>query len=130
MRNFYSLYSAYFKERPDTTRVQLPIREDFEEIKASPNPFIFLGYDQDNDVLVCWNYHIVKMRLNEKKSVSFYSRQFFQDEVSFGDFLRKRLKNGDEPILFKRKNLIEFFTQIETFFPPDEKKDDNKTSLP
>jgi hypothetical protein len=107
----------------------LPIREEFEEIKTSPIPFIFLGYDQDNDVLVCWNYHIAKMRLNEKKSVSFYSRQFFQDEVSFGEFLRKQLKNGDEPILFKRKNLIEFFYQIETFFPLDEEKDDNKTSL-
>jgi hypothetical protein len=124
-----NLSSAYFKERPNTTRAQLPIREDFEEVKISPIPFVFLGYDQDNDVLVCWNYHIAKMRLNEKKSVSFYSRQFFQDEVSFGEFLRKRLKNGDEPILFKRKNLIEFFSQIETFFPFDEEKDDNKTSM-
>jgi hypothetical protein len=112
-----NLSSAYFKERPDTTRAQLPIREEFEEIKKSPNPFIFLGYDQDNDVLVCWNYHIVKTRLNEKKSVSFYSRQFFQNEVVHGEFLRKQLKNGDEPILFKRKNLIDFFNQIEVFFP-------------
>jgi hypothetical protein len=119
-----NLSSAYFKERPDTTRAQLPIREDFEEIKASPNPFIFLGYDQDNDVLVCWNYNVAKTRLNEKKSVSFYSRQFFQEEVSLGDFLRKRLKNGDEPILFKRKNLIEFFSQIDTFFVADEGNDE------
>jgi hypothetical protein len=111
-----NLSSAYFKERPDTTRAQLPIRDEFEEIKKSPNPFIFLGYDQDNDVLVCWNFHIVKTRLNEKQSVSFYSRQFFQDEVSLGTFLRKRLKNGDEPILFKRKNLVDFFNKIDTFF--------------
>jgi hypothetical protein len=112
-----NLSSAYFKERPDTTRAQLPKRDDFEEIKRSPNPFIFLGYDQVNDVLVCWNFHIVKMRLNEKESVSFYSRQFFQEEVSSGAFLRKRLKNDDEPILFKRKDLIEFFNRIDTFFP-------------
>jgi len=118
-----NLSSAYFKERPDTTRAQLPIRGEFEEIKKSSYPFIFLGYDQDNDVLVCWNYHIVKTRLNEKKSVSFYSRQFFQDEVSSGVFLRKRLKNGDEPILFKRKNLVEFFSQIETFFPETDNSD-------
>jgi hypothetical protein len=32
-----------------------------------------------------------------------------------------RSKNGDEPILFKRKNLIEFFSQIDTFFVVDEK---------
>jgi len=112
-----NLSSAYFKERPDTTRAQLPIRDEFEEIKKSSIPFIFLGYDQDNDVLVCWNFHIVKARLNEKQSVSFYSRQFFQEEASLGVFLRKRLKNDDEPIFFKRKDLIEFFEQIDIFFP-------------
>ena len=114
-----NLSSAYFKDRPDTTRAQLPIKEEFDRIKNSPTPFIFLGYDHTNDVLVCWNFHIVKERLNEKKSVSFYSRQFFQDEVSSGTFLRKRLKNGDEPILFKRKDLIDFFNRVETFFPTE-----------
>ena len=104
-----NLSSAYFKERPDTTRAQLPIKPEFDEIKQSEIPFIFLGYDQINDVIVCWNYHVVKERLNEKKSVSFYSRSFFQEEVISGEFLRKKLKNGDEPILFKRKDLALFF---------------------
>lgn len=112
-----NLTSAYFKDRPDTTRAQLPTKDGFDKIKNSPIPFIFLGYDQDNDVLVCWNYHVAKERLNEKKSVSFYSRQFFQDEVSSGELMRKTLKNGDEPILFKRKDLVAFFSQIESFFP-------------
>lgn len=120
-----NLSSAYFKERPDTTRAQLPIREEFDEIKKSDIPFIFLGYDQQNDVLVCWNFHNAKARLNEKRSVSFYSRQFFQDEVSLGTFLRKRLKNGDEPILFKRRDLVEFFNQIDTFFPISEDETPN-----
>jgi len=124
-----NLSSAYFKERPDTTRAQLPKRDDFEEIKQSPSPFIFLGYDQINDVLVCWNFHIVKTRLNEKESVSFYSRQFFQEEVSSGMFLRKRLKNDDEPILFKRKDLIEFFNRIDDFFSQDENKDDTSVAM-
>ena len=53
-----NLSSAFFRERPDTTRAQLPIKDEFEEIKESPYPFIFLGYDQNNDVLVCWNYHV------------------------------------------------------------------------
>ena len=48
-REFYiyvkNLSSAYFKTRPDTTRAQLPVREDFEEIKHSAIPFVFLGYD-------------------------------------------------------------------------------------
>jgi hypothetical protein len=112
-----NLSSAYFKERPDTTRAQLPKRDEFEEIKKSPNSFVFLGYDPENDVLVCWDFHIAKARLNEKENVSFYSRQFFQDEVSSSVFLRKCLKNNDELVLFKRKDLIEFFNQIDTFFP-------------
>jgi hypothetical protein len=111
-----NLSSAYFKERPDTTRAQLPIRKEFDEIKKSNIQFVFLGYDQQNDVLVCWNFHNAKARLNEKRSVSFYSRQFFQDEVSSGTFLRKSLKNGDEPILFKRRDLVKFFSRIDTFF--------------
>jgi len=117
-----NLSSAYFKERPDTTRAQLPNKKEFEGIKNSPNPFVFFGYDQENDVLVCWNFHIVKARLNEKKSVSFYSRIFFQEEVSSGEFLQKTLKNGDEPILFKRKDLVEFFTKIDTFFTEEDKR--------
>lgn len=124
-----NLSSAFFQDRPDTTRAQLPIRDDFDEIKLSPYSFVFLGYDQDNDVLVCWNYHIVKTRLNEKKSVSFYSRQFFQDEVVSGSFLRKRLKNGDEPILFKRKDLSSFFSRIESFFNKEGESDDNHIFL-
>lgn len=115
-----NLSSAYFKDRPDTTRAQLPIKDEFDKIKKSTIPFIFLGYDQVNDVLVCWNYHTAKERLNVAKSVSFYSRQFFQDEVSSGELMRKTLKNGDEPILFKRKDLVDFFSQIESFFPKQE----------
>lgn len=111
-----NLSSAYFKDRPDTTRAQLPIKDEFTEIKGSDYPVIFLGYDRINDVLVCWNFHVVKKRLNEKKSVSFYSRTFFQEEVSPGEFLRKRLKNDDEPVFFKRKDLLLFFEHIDTFF--------------
>jgi len=123
-----NLSSAYFKERPDTTRAQLPVREEFEVVKKSPNPLIFLGYDQNNDVLVCWNFHNAKARLNEKRSVSFYSRQFFQDEVTSGTFLRKRLKNGDEPILFKRRDLVGFFNRIDSFFPLSENEVQNPVS--
>ena len=39
-----NLSSAYFKDRPDTTRAQLPIKDEFSEIKESAYPFIFLGY--------------------------------------------------------------------------------------
>jgi len=111
-----NISSAYFSDRDKTTRAQLPIKKEFDSIKSSPYPFIFLGYDGIHDVLVCWNYHIAKERLNVGKSVSFYSRTFFQSEVKEGEFIRKELKNGDLPVLFKRSYLIEFFKKIDTFF--------------
>ena len=97
----------------------MPIKPAFDFIKSSPYPFIFLGYDGLNDVFVCWNYHIAKERLNVGKSVSFYSRTFFQSEVKEGEFIRRKLKNGDIPVLFKRSDLIEFFEKIDTFFPTE-----------
>jgi hypothetical protein len=119
-RKFYvyikNISSAYFSDRDKTTRAQLPIRNDFFKIKNSDILFIFLGYDVINDVYVCWNFHEVKKRLNIGKSVSFYSRSFFQSEVEEKSFLRKKLKNGDTPVLFKRNYLIEFFNEIDTFF--------------
>lgn len=111
-----NLSSAYFKDRPETTRAQLPKRKFFDEIKESPNIFVFLGYDQENDVFVCWDYNVAKERLNVGKSVSFYSRISYQEEVEEGEFLRINLKNGDCPIVFKRKSICEFFDKINTFF--------------
>ena len=113
-----NISSAYFSDRDKTTRAQLPIKAEFDSIKSSPYPFIFLGYDSLYDVFVCWNFHIVKERLNIGKSVSFYSRTFFQSEVKEGEFIRRKLKNGDLPVLFKRSGLIDFFKNIDTFFEP------------
>ena len=109
--------SAYFSDRDKTTRAQLPIKPDFDTIKDSTHPFVFLGYDGVNDVYVCWNFHVAKERLNIGKSVSFYSRSFFQSEVKEGVFSRQQLKNGDVPVLFKRCDLVQFFDDIHSFFP-------------
>ena len=109
--------SAYFEDRDRTTRAQLPEKKGFKEIRDSNYPFIFLGYDSNNDVFICWNFHVAKQRLNAANSVSFYSRSYFQEEVKVGEFLRKQLKNGDRPVFFKRRDLVEFFRQIDTFFP-------------
>lgn len=111
-----NLSSAYFKDRPGTTRAQLPKKDFFDKIKKSPNIFVFLGYDQENDVFVCWDFNVAKERLNVGKSVSFYSRISYQEEVEEGEFLRINLKNGDCPIVFKRKSICDFFDKINTFF--------------
>lgn len=110
------LTSAYFKSRPDTTRAQLNRRTCFDEIKKSPDPFIFLGYDGENDVLVCWNNKIAKARLNEKNTVSFYSRKIYQDQIILGEPRHFKLKNGDQPYFFKRKDLPIFMENVDTLF--------------
>ena len=55
-------YVAYFKcvsyagtPYPlNTTRAQLPQREEFEKIETDER-FLFIGYDVGNDVFVCWD---------------------------------------------------------------------------
>lgn len=111
-----NISSAYFSDRDKTTRAQLPIKKEFEEIKKSDKTFIFLGYDGINDVYVCWNFNVAKSRLNVGKSVSFYSRSFFQSEVKEGEFVKRLLKNGDTPVFFKRTSLIDFFENVHSFF--------------
>jgi len=111
-----NISSAYFSDRDKTTRAQLPMKKEFEEIKKSDKTFVFLGYDGINDVYVCWNFNVAKSRLNVGKSVSFYSRSFFQSEVKEGKFVKRLLKNGDTPVFFKRTSLIDFFENIHSFF--------------
>ena len=77
--------------------------------------FLFFGYDSENDVLVTWNPYLVKARLNERKSVTFYSNLQTQKAVKSGQFLRLRLKNNDSPVLFKREDLVLFFDNIDFF---------------
>ena len=116
-----NLSSAYFKNRPDVTRAQLPVRDEFDFIKQSDIPFVFLGYDSENDVYICWDYNNAKRRLNVQGNVSFYSRQSLQNKVQESSFLQSKLKNGEDIVLFKRRNLIDFFTEIESFFSQTEK---------
>ena len=52
----------------------------------------------------------------KERACRVYSRTFFQEEVSPGELLRKRLKNDDEPVFFKRKDLLMFFENIDSFF--------------
>lgn len=98
-------------------RAQLPRREEFNIIKQSEIPFLFVGYDCVNDVYVCWNPVQLKERLNVKSYVSFYSRLSAQQSVKEGIILVKQLSNGDKYILFKRNDVMTFIGNIEKYFP-------------
>jgi hypothetical protein len=111
-----NLSPAYFKNSPDVTRVQLPYSPHFSKIFKADIPFIILGYDVDNDTLVCWNPKKVKERLNAKSNVSLYSRESLQSRVKSNEFKSGYLSNGEKIITFKRESLTIFFDNISTLF--------------
>ena len=98
-------------------RAQLPQRPIFETIKNSDIDFLFLGYDMDNDVFVCWDPLKVRQRLNVKTYVSFYSFKDIQSSVVSGKILPAELSNGDKFVLFKREDVLFFFNMIKIHFP-------------
>ena len=108
-------------------RAQLPKRESFEAIRKSIVPFLFIGYDVDNDVYICWEPSKVKPRLNKKTYVSFYSRLSIQRNVVEGEIKENILTNGDKFVLFKSADILSFFQNIDDYFL--ELKKDEKIGL-
>lgn len=109
-------------------RAQLPKRKSFDAIKDSEIPFLFWGYDVDNDVYVCWEPSKVKPRLNKKTYVSFYSRLSIQESVVEGEIRDETLTNGDKFVLFKSADILSFFQMIDQHFL-ELKKDSDKSLL-
>lgn len=110
-----NLSPAYLKNS-DVTRVQLPYSDHFSKIFKEEIPFIILGYDVDNDTVVCWNPQKAKERLNAKRNVSLYSRSSLQQNVTDDVFKFGYLSNGEKIIVFKRKNLMFFFNVALSLF--------------
>ena len=101
----------------NTTRAQLPKRDEFESIKRSDSIFLFLGYDEANEVFACWDPNKTKNRLNDKQYVSFFSRLNLQESVRIGEVLKATLTNGDKYVLFKQNDLAKFLLNICDYFP-------------
>ncbi|MBP5424364.1 MAG: hypothetical protein J6Y78_18180 [Paludibacteraceae bacterium] len=120
--NYYNLYvknlsSAHFSNE-NVWRAQLPADEKFAKMKESSIPFVFLGYDEENDVYATWNPHKVKQRLNEAKYVSFYSRLSAQKSAhDENKFVRLKLNNEGEVLIFPRMMLSSYLVNMQTYFP-------------
>ncbi len=98
--------TAFPNANPEVIRVQLPRRDIFNPIKNSDTPFVFLGYDADNDVYATWNPYWAKQRLNVVENVSFYSRLNAQKEARETlQFQRHPLSNDGEVITFPREKI-------------------------
>ncbi len=101
----------------NTTRAQLPRREEFETIKKDDSIFLFLGYDEANKVFACWDPVRTKERLNERQYVSFFSRLNLQKSVTHGNILSSTLQNDFKYVLFKLNDLANFLLHITEYFP-------------
>lgn len=114
------LSSAHFKTKDnnsDVWRAQLPSSKMFDDVKASPAPFIFLGYDAENKVYAAWNPYIVKQRLNEAKYVSFYSRLSAQIESRQNTrIVRRTLNHNGEVLLLPEEKLCEYIANWNEYF--------------
>lgn len=125
-----NLSPAYFKNSPDITRVQLPYSSHFSKIFKAEIPFLILGYDVDNDTVVCWNPKKVKERLNAKSNVSLYSRESLQVKVKSNEFKEGYLSNGEKIIIFKRENLLSLFENINSLFKESKGTSNNVVNEP
>ena len=64
---FFKCVSPEGKPHPiEHQRAQLPRRTEFDDVLKTDIPFLFLGYDVDNDVFVCWEPAKLRNRLNKK----------------------------------------------------------------
>lgn len=101
----------------NTTRAQLPKREEFDKIKKDDSVFIFLGYDVKNDVFACWDPVKIKSRLNERQYVSLFSRLNLQEAVAKGNITTTSLNNDFKYALFKLEDISYFLLHIQNYFP-------------
>lgn len=105
-------------DQSDVNRIQLPERSTFQPIKDSDIAFIFLGYDNDNDVYVTWNPYTTKQRLNITKNVSLYSRKNAQQLArETGAFQQATQTNGSIVLAFPRTRLADYLLNIADYFP-------------
>ena len=107
-------------KNPDIWRVQLPVKDDFEQIKNSDSLFILLGYDAENDVYTSWNPYWCKQRLNVGKSVSLYSRYSLQQRIhESGEIEKMSLNNGSDVVCFPAKLLYQYIKTVKDYFPEE-----------
>lgn len=99
------------------TRAQLDSNAAFDEIKKSDDRFLFLGYDIDNDVFVCWDPIVIKDRLNKKSNVAIWSRRSFQENAIQGEIRKYQILRNPALVTFRRIDILSFLEMIEIHFP-------------
>lgn len=107
---------AYFQDRPDIDRIQLPFSVKFNEIIKSETPFLILGYNSICKTFTAWDPIKTKERLNNKDNISLYTRKSFQKELKLNEFNEHFLSNGDKVIIFSTKSTPQFLKKYIIYF--------------
>ena len=114
---------AYYPKYPDITRIQLPHSPHFRKISKSKIPFVILGFNADYSTFTGWDPLKIKGRLNNKRNVSLFSRDSFQEKLDMNDFKEHQISNGDKVILFSIVSTPIYFKSLEALFAINKDKE-------
>jgi hypothetical protein len=108
--------SAYFKNRPDVTSVQLHDSSSIKDFENQGIKVLILGYCPEFNCVILWPPESINSRFNKRKNVSLYSRKSFQKEAGTeNSAIRYRLKNADTitgfPLKLLSRSLEDFLGQ-------------------
>ena len=88
--------SAYFKTRPDVSRVQLHDSHSIKSLEDKKVHVLVVGYCPESEAVIIWPPEAISSRFNKRKNVSLYSRLSFQIEASMSTKIKSfKLANGD-----------------------------------
>jgi hypothetical protein len=107
-------------DNPDIWRIQLPKREEFEEIKKSDKLFLLFGYDYLRKVYTTWNPYWCKQRLNVAESCSMYSRLSLQQRVANTQKIEvMQLQNEGNVVCIPSSLLVSYLKNIAEYYPEE-----------
>ena len=88
--------SAYFKTRPDISRVQLHDSHSIKGLEDKTVHVLVVGYCPKSEAAIIWPPDAITSRFNKRNNVSLYSRFSFQIEASMSTKIKSfKLSNGD-----------------------------------
>ena len=88
--------SAYFKNRPDVSRVQLHDSQSIKNCEKRGVSVLVVGYCPRTDSVIIWPPESITSRFNKRNNVSLYSRFSFQLEAGKSTMINSyTLSNGD-----------------------------------
>ena len=107
-------------DNPDIWRIQLPKREEFEEIKKDDKLFLLFGYDYIRKVYTTWNPYWCKQRLNVAESCSMYSRLSLQQRVADTQKIEvMKLQNEGNVVCIPSTLLVSYLKNISQYYPEE-----------